>query len=207
MSKIALSPNASGTGVFTIASPNGNTDRTLTLPDEAGTVLTSASTNNFPAGSVVQVVSTVDTAHRSLAVDTFTEISTAWRLSITPKIATSKLILSAQFCENRSSSVGATIYQAKFFDVTNSTDVFVGDAFGSRNRCTIAWRGSHYDDNDVDEHLMYAVITAGSTASRTYTIQFRSESGATTNFNRSLGDTSSYGWSAPFIFTIMEIAA
>ena len=44
MSKIALTPNASGTGTFTIASPNSNTDRTLTLPDEAGTVLTSAST-------------------------------------------------------------------------------------------------------------------------------------------------------------------
>ena len=44
MSKIALTPNASGTGTFTIASPNSNTDRTLTLPDEAGTVLTSTST-------------------------------------------------------------------------------------------------------------------------------------------------------------------
>jgi hypothetical protein len=43
MSKIALTPNASGTGVFTISSPATNTDRTLTLPDEAGTVLTSAS--------------------------------------------------------------------------------------------------------------------------------------------------------------------
>ena len=43
MSKIALSPNASGSGTFTLASPNSNTDRTLTLPDEAGTVLTSAS--------------------------------------------------------------------------------------------------------------------------------------------------------------------
>ena len=43
MSKIALTPNASGSGTFTIASPNSNTDRTLTLPDEAGTVLTSAS--------------------------------------------------------------------------------------------------------------------------------------------------------------------
>jgi hypothetical protein len=48
MSKIALTPNASGSGTFTIASPNSNTDRTLTLPDEAGTVLTSASS----AGSV-----------------------------------------------------------------------------------------------------------------------------------------------------------
>ena len=43
MSKIALTPNASGTGVFTIASPATNTDRTLTLPDEAGVVLTSVS--------------------------------------------------------------------------------------------------------------------------------------------------------------------
>ena len=39
MSKIALTPNASGTGTFTIASPNSNTDRTLTLPDAAGAVV------------------------------------------------------------------------------------------------------------------------------------------------------------------------
>jgi len=41
MSKVAIQGNASGTGTFTIAAPNSNTDRTLTLPDEAGTVLTS----------------------------------------------------------------------------------------------------------------------------------------------------------------------
>ena len=44
MSKVAITGNASGTGVFTLAAPNSNSDRTLTLPDEAGTVLTSAST-------------------------------------------------------------------------------------------------------------------------------------------------------------------
>ena len=43
MSKISITPSATGTGVFTISSPATNTDRTLTLPDEAGTVLTSAS--------------------------------------------------------------------------------------------------------------------------------------------------------------------
>ena len=43
MSKVAIQGNASGTGTFTIAAPNSNTDRTLTLPDEAGTVLTGAS--------------------------------------------------------------------------------------------------------------------------------------------------------------------
>jgi trimeric autotransporter adhesin len=43
MSKISLAPDASGSGIFTIASPNSNTNRTLTLPDDTGTLaLTSA---------------------------------------------------------------------------------------------------------------------------------------------------------------------
>jgi hypothetical protein len=44
MSKVQLQGNVSGTGVFTIASPNSNTDRTLTLPDNTGTVVTTGST-------------------------------------------------------------------------------------------------------------------------------------------------------------------
>ena len=38
MSKVVITGNASGTGDFTIAAPNSNTDRTLTLPNETGTV-------------------------------------------------------------------------------------------------------------------------------------------------------------------------
>ena len=43
MSNIAIKGATTGTGVFTLESPATNTDRTLVLPDEAGTVLTSAS--------------------------------------------------------------------------------------------------------------------------------------------------------------------
>jgi hypothetical protein len=39
MSKIALEPNISGTGVFTIKAPNSNTNRTLDLPDVSGVTL------------------------------------------------------------------------------------------------------------------------------------------------------------------------
>lgn len=46
MSKVALSGNPLGSGTFTIASPNSNNDRTLTLPDATGTVATTA---NIPA--------------------------------------------------------------------------------------------------------------------------------------------------------------
>ena len=38
MSKIAFTPNANGSGVFTLASPNSNTNRTITLPDESVTL-------------------------------------------------------------------------------------------------------------------------------------------------------------------------
>jgi hypothetical protein len=40
LSKIALTGNASGSGTLTIAAPNTSTDRTLTLPDSAGTIAT-----------------------------------------------------------------------------------------------------------------------------------------------------------------------
>ena len=51
MSKIALTPNASGTGVFTIASPATNTDRTLTLPDITGTLVSTDASGNVGIGT------------------------------------------------------------------------------------------------------------------------------------------------------------
>lgn len=50
MSKVALQGNASGTGTFTIAAPNSNTDRTLNLPDSAGTLLHDSS--SLPAANL-----------------------------------------------------------------------------------------------------------------------------------------------------------
>jgi hypothetical protein len=47
MTKIAITPNASGTGTFTITAPESNTGRTFTLPDATGEILTDA--QNDPA--------------------------------------------------------------------------------------------------------------------------------------------------------------
>lgn len=51
MSQVRVSGNASGTGIFTIVSPNSNTDRTLTLPDATGTVQVSGSPISGTTGS------------------------------------------------------------------------------------------------------------------------------------------------------------
>jgi hypothetical protein len=56
MSKIALTPNASGTGTFSIAAPGTNTDRTLTLPDAAGTIATTADVSAGDAGVTATLI-------------------------------------------------------------------------------------------------------------------------------------------------------
>jgi hypothetical protein len=91
MSKIALSGNASGTGTFTLASPNSNSDRTLNLPDNSGTLLSNASTAGFPAGSVLQVVNAVYTDETSSSSTTFAD--TGLTATITPSSATSKILV------------------------------------------------------------------------------------------------------------------
>jgi hypothetical protein len=55
MSRITLAPNASGSGTLTVAAPNTNTDRTITLPDVTttlvGTDATQTLTNKTIGGS------------------------------------------------------------------------------------------------------------------------------------------------------------
>lgn len=70
MSKISLTPNASGTGNFTIASPNSNTDRTLTLPDNTGTIITTAST----FGGTGPAFSAYQSSAQSLTANTLTKL-------------------------------------------------------------------------------------------------------------------------------------
>lgn len=72
MSKVAIQGNASGTGTFTISAPNSNTDRALVLPDEAGTVLTSASTFSQNAGPTFRAYQS--TANTGVASNTYTKV-------------------------------------------------------------------------------------------------------------------------------------
>jgi hypothetical protein len=106
MSKVAIKGASTGTGTFTIESPATNTDRVLVLPDNAGTVLTSASdlaaanlsgrvaAANAPLGSVIQVVnvnfSTFVTSTSS------TETDTGITASITPTSTSSTIVVIVQ---------------------------------------------------------------------------------------------------------------
>ena len=79
MSNIAIKGATTGTGTFTIESPATNTDRTLTLPDETGTVLTSGTAlSSFPSGfanGVTQADIFRLTGNKSLATSTQEDIT------------------------------------------------------------------------------------------------------------------------------------
>ena len=65
MSLVKIQGNASGTGIFTIASPNSNTNRTLTLPDSTGTIATTA---DLPASSYIGTQGQVFTSSGTFTV-------------------------------------------------------------------------------------------------------------------------------------------
>jgi hypothetical protein len=61
MTKIAIVPNAAGTGTFTIEAPNSNSNRTLVLPDAAGEIYgqgnilgTVSQSAGVPTGAIIE---------------------------------------------------------------------------------------------------------------------------------------------------------
>jgi hypothetical protein len=112
MSKIAITPNASGTGTINIVAPNTNTDRTLTIPDVTGNVVTTGDSGtitgtmigSLPAGSVIQTLvyglgafttAGTPTAFTNSVTLTLTSGQTQVIGSgtITPKFSTSKILI------------------------------------------------------------------------------------------------------------------
>ena len=58
MSQVKVTGNASGTGTLTIAAPNTNSDYTLTLPTQSGTLITTAG-GQAVAGTTADFSSTI----------------------------------------------------------------------------------------------------------------------------------------------------
>jgi len=176
MSKVVIQGDASGTGDFTIAAPNSNTDRTLTLPDVAGTVLTSGSNADFPAGSVLQVVTTIATepqVYSSTSYNALNDLS----LNITPTSASSKILLIA----NVNAHANFRYYSFRFY--RDSTPVAISTATGVGSAELVSF---HMGMNNSESGYNYVVQSGGgsvldapsTTSQITYSIQARQHYGA-----------------------------
>lgn len=196
MSKVAIQGNAAGTGVFTLTSPNGNTDRALNIPDADGTI-----DRLQRAGNILQVVQVQKT-------DTFTSTGTTafvnvpgLSLSITPSSAASKvlMIMTIQWGGN-----GYGGWRA----LRNGTPINVGNAEGTTVQAT-GWSRITYVQTQYTGGTFW-LDTPNTTSAVTYSVQVGSPY-ATTYFNtintgQSTADNTLNGRTASTI-TLMEVAA
>jgi hypothetical protein len=71
MSAVQIKGNAAGTGTLTIAAPNTNTNQTLTLPDNTGTLISTGST----FGGTGPAFSAYQNSNQTISAATWTKIS------------------------------------------------------------------------------------------------------------------------------------
>ena len=198
MSSIAVTGSATGTGVISLLAPVTNTNRTLTLPDATGTVLTSATTTGFPAGSVVQVVrfqtGAVATGTTTIPLDDtipqITEGTQFLTLAITPKSVSNILVItvSLQLDKNNSNTFMAALFQ------DSNANALAGQfngAFPSGTSLPMAFTHS---------------MTAGTTSSTTFTVRAGSDGAGTLTLNGRGGGRIFGGVSVSSII-IFEVAA
>ena len=210
MSNIAIQGAVTGTGVFTLASPATNTNRTLTLPDEAGTVLTSAGVpaSAMPAGSVIQVVSatkTDTTSFSSSSTNTYVDI-TGMSVTITPTSATSKILVMYTACVSQSTT--ATIHIRLY---RGATSIGQGNASGNRLGDSAVWRVASdqyaFDVAPISNSFLDSPNTTSATTYKLMATLGSSYSG-TFYLNRSWDDgDANYSGRTASTITVMEIAA
>ena len=128
MSSIKLSPNASGTGIFTISSPNSNNNYTFTLPTETGTVLTN--TGPYTASSSASAGAVTIDASNNVGIGTSSP--------------STKLHVSGDTAELRVSNAANTQYtymlRDGFYSVGGNLDIYAGGANPIRLRTNASER-------------------------------------------------------------------
>ena len=207
MSSVAISGNASGAGVFTVAAPNSASSFTLTLPTNTGTFITTASTGQvipkaaLPTGSVLQVVQTTIDTQQSFTGATYTDV-TGLSVSITPTATSSKILVRYRI---NGGTGGGTTYHA-FQIVRNSTAVGNGAQGTTRTKGHSAVRGQFSDSNPFWTTAGEFLDSPATVSATTYKIQ--TATNGTTYINRSASNTDSADMVSTLCsITVMEIAA
>jgi hypothetical protein len=195
MSRVAIKGAETGTGVFTLESPATNTDRVLVLPDEAGTVLTTAGVpaSAMPAGSVLQVIET-SVSTRIDTTGTYPQTS-GIQLSITPSSSSSKILVSAVLASHCVGN-GSNTNKIGIFGIKNQT---------SGTQLNLMRIGANLSSSGADVFVPVSFLeldSPNSTSAQTYEILL-GRLGGTFDNNVVLNDYSGTNTT----ITLMEIAA
>ena len=210
MSNIAISGASTGTATFTIESPATSTNRTLTLPDETGTMMltnTAVAKSQLPAGSVLQVLSSSLTSTQAITGSSAWTDITSLSVSITPTSSNSKFLIIASVHVDGTNNVW-------FRFMRDSTAIGIGDTAGSTSRVTFGngFLGSYTGNANQVLSLSNSYLDSPATTSAiTYKVQGYTDNGAGSgtayiNYSTDEDNVPAAGRSISSI-TVMEVAA
>lgn len=190
---------------LSVGSLSGLAANSYVIDVASGSTLDLSAGAVFPAGSIIQVVSTTLTSAVSVSVPTagsFVDVS-GLSATITPSSASSKIMVITMVSHSARTS-GTQVTSTRL--VRDSTAIAIGDAAGNRQRV------SSYtflnDDGAVHNPSVQILDSPATTSAVTYKFQVSSNASSQTIYiNRSQTDTDTVGYprSASTI-TLMEVA-
>lgn len=196
MSKVKITGDASGTGTFTLTSPNSDTSRELVLPDNAGTLVSTGDQ------TVLQVVQ--DTFTSTFLTTSQTNVDTGLAVTITPRSTSSKILIMAKVDMAWDNAAAKC-----FIDLTRGdTPIFIGDTSGNKQQATSAFYLATGCYTGLATSVVYEDSPA-TTSATTYKIRMRrADPQGTVGLNRGIDgwtDSSTFANSASSIIA-MEIS-
>jgi len=232
LSKIALAGAVSGTATLTIESPATSTNRTLTLPDNTGTIITTGSTTGIsasaistgtlaaarlPAGTILNVWTDVLTTGDSLSVNNgSSDPNAGWTdssldLTVTPTNSNAKFLV---FADIKYQATFNVVY--RIYDVTGSTVILGSVGTGGSNQQKVSGGpigGSGAPDGGnafgTDSRTSVVFYTpASSSATRQFKVQFLgANNSGTTYVGRNPGNANNlFDAYSPCTLTVLEVA-
>ena len=205
MSQVSISGNASGTGVFTIQSPNSNSNYTLTLPQSTGTLL---STTSPKTGNVLQVVQTYK--NDVTTISTNGVAVSGLSVSITPSSSSSKILVMSGIYIGTDNAAGQTY--PSFYLRRNSTQIGVATgATGNQTNSSAAVvlinsiANSPYDSRCITHQYLDSPATTSALTYDWYLITNGGYGNVVINRIGNNSNNSYVAYGTSFI-TVMEIA-
>ena len=184
MSSVIISGDTSGS--ITLSAPAVAGSNTLTLPASTGTVVTTGSPQS---GSVIQVVNAITSTQTSTTGSTF--IDTGLTATITPKFATSKILVIVDHSDNYKAG-GNTFIQMQL--LRGATVLTYLSGLGAWTNTTAI--------NDCGSISTNYLDSPATTSAVTYKTQFNSSNGATAVYVQLVNN-----FQTSSTITLMEIAA
>lgn len=159
--------------------------------------------SDMPSKTILQVETKMDGGVYSFQTTSYTEATTNYRITCTPKSANSTIMLEWVGLVGGNNQV--QIKNAKFWDVTSNAEIGSFPNPDSRTLAHGSWRQSDNDGNDRDTQNFKSFIPSWGTTARTFTVHFKTEANGTGYLGGTITNNAGCTY-VPTVITITEIA-